>query len=429
MKAFNRGYFVFERSDKDDQLDIIRYDEIMPSKELPSFKYEYVDLGLPSGRKWAKCNLGASAPYELGEWYAWGEKKIKFDYTWSNYKWGDKKKLTKYCQVEQADYWAGKNTIDGDLTIDPIDDPVSSSLGWRWHMPSREDWQELKSHCKWSWGSEDGVKGMRVTGTNGNSIFLPAAGFYSDRNGGVGEKGFYWSSSLAQNPNEAYLLAFTSKSFSSDAKNDRSFGFSIRPVLYKETIDSTIIQPVDLGLSVKWANCNLGAASPEDYGDYYAWGELETKTDYSWSSYRWYKGDLKTFSKYNASNSNQIGDNKVVLDLQDDVAHRKLGGKWRIPTGKEWDELLEKCEIYVKLNNGVIGYHVVGPNGNSIFIPFAGTWDEAKVEAISACGCYWASTPYRSDPSQAIFSYIRRYEFDVFSCDRSRGNSVRPVME
>ena len=101
---------------------------------------------------------------------------------------------------------------------------------------------------------------------------------------------------------------------------------------------------VDLGLSVKWATCNLGATKPEEYGDYYAWGETETKTktDYNWSTYRWRKGASGKLTKYCPSNKSGYWagygspDGKTSLDLSDDVANIKLGGKWRLPTDAEW---------------------------------------------------------------------------------------------
>ena len=103
----------------------------------------------------------------------------------------------------------------------------------------------------------------------------------------------------------------------------------------KEKVDS---QAVDLGLSVKWSSLNLGAVSPEDYGAYFAWGETETKSDYSWLTYKWGTSPT-TLKKYNTKRSKGTVDNKTVLDPEDDVVHVKLGGKWRMPTDAEWKEL------------------------------------------------------------------------------------------
>ena len=102
-------------------------------------------------------------------------------------------------------------------------------------------------------------------------------------------------------------------------------------------------EAVDLGLSVRWATCNVGANSPEEYGGYYAWGETEEKKDYNWDTYKWCKGSYNTFTKYCTNGSYGLIDNKIELDAEDDVAHVKLGGDWRMPTFDEIKELIEKC--------------------------------------------------------------------------------------
>lgn len=101
------------------------------------------------------------------------------------------------------------------------------------------------------------------------------------------------------------------------------------------------IYGVDIGLSVKWANANVGAEAPEDYGDYFAWGELSPKPSYGWSTYLWCKGTSNSLTKYCTSNFEGVKDDKTKLDLTDDVAHVKLGGTWRMPTNKEIKELAD----------------------------------------------------------------------------------------
>ena len=133
---------------------------------------------------------------------------------------------------------------------------------------------------------------------------------------------------------------------------------------------------IDLGLSVLWATCNLGTSgfvsSPEEYGAYYAWGETGTKSNYSWETYKWCNGSSTTLTKYNTYSNYGIVDNKTELDPADDVAHVKLGGKWRMPTEEEWTELRTKCvwkETYNFNGSGIFGEVVTAPNGNSIFLP------------------------------------------------------------
>ena len=142
---------------------------------------------------------------------------------------------------------------------------------------------------------------------------------------------------------------------------------------------------VDLGLSVKWATCNVGAESPEGYGDYFAWGETSTKETYSWSTYFDYDEDTKSFPKYN----NEGG--KTVLDPEDDAAHVNWGGSWRMPTEAEWQELLNNCTWEWTTQNGISGYKVTsnkeGYTDKSIFLPAGGDGG-----AVGFNGYYWSSS-------------------------------------
>lgn len=206
---------------------------------------------------------------------------------------------------------------------------------------------------------------------------------------------------------------------------------------------------VDLGLSVFWAKCNLGASKPEDYGDYYAWGETEPyyscqepltwkdgKTaGYSWASYRFHNGSSSPLTKYNYKNSYGIVDNKTVLDLEDDAAHAKLGGNWRMPTDAEWTELRAKCTKTWTTENGVIGCQVTGPNGNSIFLPAAGYGYNTELLKGSGGG-YLSSSLYKNNPFHKWIVYFSS-DNEYFNSnnilqgyeDRYIGRSVRPVTE
>lgn len=108
-------------------------------------------------------------------------------------------------------------------------------------------------------------------------------------------------------------------------------------------VQNSSIEAVDLGLSVKWANVNLGASRPEEYGDYFAWGEVKPKADYSWETYKWCKGSYDTMTKYCYDDSygyNGFTDNKYTLDPENDAATVNWGGKWRMPTADEIVELI-----------------------------------------------------------------------------------------
>ena len=170
---------------------------------------------------------------------------------------------------------------------------------------------------------------------------------------------------------------------------------------------------VDLGLpsGLKWATCNVGADSPEKYGDYYAWGEVETKPSYI-------RGNSVTFNK---SMSDISGDSTY------DVARKKWGPSWRIPTRKEVEELRFKCRWEKKVLKGKNGFKVTGPNGNVIFLPLTGHMYEASLSCEENVGHYWSSTPDK-DISAYILIFCNSYQ-RVSDMRRSVGLSVRPVSE
>ncbi|MGM9782736.1 MAG: protein kinase [Paludibacteraceae bacterium] len=188
---------------------------------------------------------------------------------------------------------------------------------------------------------------------------------------------------------------------------------------------------VDLGLSVKWATCNVGASTPEGYGDYYAWGETTTKRTYDWSTYKWCNGSYDTQTKYNTSSSFGRVDNKTVLDFADDAARANWGGQWRMPTDAEWTELRNNCTwtwIWTT-RNGVIGYAVTSNiNGNSIFLPAAGYRDYDDLYRAGDDGYYWSSSLYTDSPGYAWRVYFDSGGVYRFIGDRYYGRSVRPVL-
>ena len=151
---------------------------------------------------------------------------------------------------------------------------------------------------------------------------------------------------------------------------------------------------VDLGLSVKWATMNVGANSPEDYGDYFAWGETSTKSTYEWSTYKYCNGSYNTLTKYNTSSDYGTVDNKTTLELSDDAAQANWGGAWRMPTDAEMTELLEQCTWTWTTQNGVNGYKVTSKsNGNSIFLPAAGYCLGSSLGSAGSNGSsYWSSS-------------------------------------
>lgn len=227
--------------------------------------YAYVDLGLPSGMRWATCNMGASKPAEYGDYYAWGETAVEEDhnYTRETYKWDTVNpksdtdvKLLKYCDM------SSHGIVDDKLELDPEDDAAIVNYGEGWRMPSDKEMKELCDGCTWFWTSDfhaTGVAGcVGISKFNGNIIFFPAAGYYGQaykydklsdiklQNGG--EYGVYWSSSLpSSSPWYPHHLELDEKGIKVDI-GARYLGVPIRPVVAQQftvnfyTMDSTLIE-------------------------------------------------------------------------------------------------------------------------------------------------------------------------------------------
>ena len=486
---------------------------------------EYVDLGLSV--KWATFNVGATRPEEYGDYFAYGETEPYYSsqdpltwkdgkssgYDWPSYKWcnGSSTSLTKY--NTNSSY----GTVDNKTVLDPEDDAAHVNWGGSWRMPTIDEWIELGTKCTWTGTTQNGVNGRLVTGPNGKSIFLPAAGIRSDADlNNAGPYGNFWSSSLnTDDPYFAYGVNFYSD-YVFRKNYYRYYGFSVRPVygefipvelisldrtslkmnpgvrlrltatvipsnatardvhwassdLTVATVDDygsvtalsagvatitaygsngvntecrvTVIKvglPADLGLpsGLKWATMNVGASKPEEYGDYFAWGETEPyyssqdpltwkdgkSSGYDWPSYKWCNGSSTSLTKYNTNSSYGTVDNKTVLDPEDDAAHVNWGGSWRMPTDAEWTELRTECTWTWTTEDGVSGRKVTGPNGNSIFLPAAGNRSGTYLSNAGSLGYFWSSS-LAYDVSFYSSSVLRNSSF------RYAGFSVRPVIQ
>ncbi len=192
--------------------------------------HTYVDLGLPSSTLWAACNVGATTPEGYGDYFAWGETQTKDYYNWSTYKWcnGGYDQLTKYCNASCYGY----NGFTDNLTVlQPGDDAATANWGSRWCMPTHEQWEELYQNTTNTWTTQNGVNGRLFTASNGNSLFLPAAGNRWDSGLiGTGSNGLYWPRSLVTDyPHYAWGLNFNSD-YCYMNYYDRNYGFSVRPV-------------------------------------------------------------------------------------------------------------------------------------------------------------------------------------------------------
>ena len=191
-------------------------------------------------------------------------------------------------------------------------------------------------------------------------------------------------------------------------------------------VEKAIPDAVDLGLSVKWANMNVGATTPEGYGDYYAWGETSTKETYNWGTYFDTNDGGNTFTKYN----NDGG--KKVLAPEDDAAHVNWGGSWRMPTRSEWQELIDNCTWTWTTQNGINGYKVkskkAGYTDKFIFLPAAGYRNDSGLYYVGSYGVCWSSSLYEDYSYGAWNVGIYSDGHDPFSSRRYYGLSVRPVL-
>lgn len=198
----------------------------------------------------------------------------------------------------------------------------------------------------------------------------------------------------------------------------------------------SVPQAVDLGLSVKWASFNLGASKPEEYGDYYAWGETELKYAFNSRTYKWSYKEENYPTKYCPNNKRkywyglEAPDGKESLDLDDDVANVKLGGIWRIPTSTEFKELCKKCTWTWTTLNGVNGYKVTGCNNNSIFLPATGGYTGNNLGDLGSSGRYWSST---LDSDYPVYAWCGVFNIEKvlsgFNVSRYWGLSIRPVTD
>ena len=378
VKAVTDG----KKSQKDALDEIAKKIEKLKAAAGIEDSVEYVDLGLPSGNLWAKCNLGASSPEQYGDYYAWGETKPKQEYTYPNHKW--------YKEGAPSLGFTKYNNEDGKLTLEDEDDAVIQNLGKGWRTPSLADFRELtnQKYTTIEKTTLNGVAGYQIKSKkNGKSIFIPFAGFRNDkpktREISSSEEVAICMTNQRRIDNQVFncwTFAFEQDRVRRYGKR-RPDGISIRPVKGPGVPIPT--DCVDLGLAsgLLWAKYNIGTTEPTQLGNYYAWGETSPKKKYNGSSYKHFKTDsydnVKKIYKYNE------GDGKEVLDLEDDAARANLGVGYRIPTKADWEELLDDCkweavtvtlpiELDPAQKKSVARWKVTGPNGNYIILPATG---------------------------------------------------------
>jgi len=433
----------------------LRFSDSFISQSGEDNGHEYIEMA--PGFYWATCNVGADNPWDYGDYFCWGETEPRsFASTALNdYKWRNSSgAYTKYVTDESS------GTVDNLTTLLPADDAATTNWLGNWRMPTDAEWTTLRNPDNFTWEWTDNYNGTGMSGYTitskvpryiGNQIFLPAAGVGSGTFISKGSGGTYWSSSLNTGHSSTACNVDFWISESTGAQyirnvDTRYFVKSVRPVYAPNPI--SIPEAIDLGLpsGLKWASFNLGASAPEEYGDYYAWGETEPyyssqdpltwkdgkKDGYSWLSYKWCKGSYKIVTKYCSDSSygyNGFTDTKTVLDSEDDAASVNLGGNWRMPTYDEFTELKTNCTWEWMQVNGINGRKVTGPNGNSIFLPAAGDWFMWDFKYAGSVGTYWSSSLDAGIPYNAVdFGF----NSDLVSWNNNQryiGYSVRPVCE
>lgn len=197
--------------------------------------HEYVDLGLPSGTLWATCNIGADTVEEFGDYFAWGETEPKELYDWKSYQYGrfihERYELNKYC----TDSAYGLNGFVDNLTVmEPDDDVARTCWGEGWRMPTIEEWEELFLNTTGVWTTLNDVKGWRCTASNGNSLFLPAGGYWWD-DAFNADLGLYWSQTINKEfPYRAWGFHFNCDSSHLCGSSDRNRGQTVRAVCCRQ---------------------------------------------------------------------------------------------------------------------------------------------------------------------------------------------------
>ena len=456
--------------------------------------HEWVDLGLRETIDgvvykvlFATSNIGASSETDYGDYFAWGETSKRYTsisgstivggtFGWASTPFetaGNGSKFSKY--TASNDSFATSGTADGKSTLESSDDVASVLWGGCWRMPDESDLEYLiSSSVTYSWTSDynsTGVSGFVVTGKgsfSGVSLFLPAAG---DCAGGslfnAGGFGNYWSRSLDSDYQGGALYLRVEDGDQSMDIDDRFNGQSVRPVYVVPdhtnpmNIAANGHDYVDLGLrkngkKILFATCNIGASSPYEDGDYFAWAETEKRYSgfypdgtivnfdnthsFKITNAPYHTGSSVTtgWSKYIPTGKesytvNGTADNLLILEASDDVASVMWGGNWRMPDSSELEFLISSSVDYVfDTCEGVPGLRVTGKGdfaSSSVFLSAAGACEGNELNNKNYYGKYWSKVLYSNTPSEAYHLFFSAHEFVLEDFVRYYGCSVRPVLE
>ena len=377
-----------------------------------------VDLGLPSGTKWASFNLGAQSATDNGGLYGWG------DIT------GELSPSTTSSEFAPGIYDSGLTNIAGNKKYDII----AAKWGSYWQMPTRKQFEELKDETYTTWNvvydyrGIKGLNGFEIVSNKDNSkrIFLPEAGYLKDNGTSteVGETALYWTSEFYRDETKGYGVRLVGANDIMTSAYAKPFHISIRgvycqPIVYPaDSAAAKNVKAVDLGLSVDWADQNIRSAKDATQDAFFSWGNVKEQTAYDEESYPY----LKT-----------VIDENGKLPKDKDAAAQLWGGTWRMPTIDEWNELINYCKWTKATKNGVVGYNVTG-NGNTIFIPLSGIYNNSDINYKNGEANYWTSEPTSDGTNENAYgAFITTdaapYQFVSGTNLRYLGCLIRPVRD
>ena len=375
---------------------------------------DWVDLG--QAGKWATCNLGAESPEQYGDYYGWGctipYATSQYLDTWNSY----------FQYLGLTGTGCSASTCDGpydplfysqSIHGSPKYDPARIRLGGNWRRPTKTELQKLKDYCTWTQETVNGVLCCKVTSNDDASkfIYIPTAGYRQKGQLTDNKRSVYLTASAKSSKAKSrssglYKIGTGATTIADNFTNfDRCNGFVIRPIYVASNAGAP--EAVDLGLSVKWANMNLGATSPEDAGEYYGWGCTEpyaTTDNVTWTLYFSKLGSTGTSASDCGTDKDPLKayvTNKTGIEGSAwDVAHCRFGGGWRMPTKAELDELMAYANCswqWMDDYNGVKGFMVtskmLGFEGNCIFIPMSGYMIGSSL-VTGESNYSWSGTPF-----------------------------------
>lgn len=414
------------------------YGEKLQFTTQPKFpEPEIVDLGLSV--KWAKWNMGAKSESDYGGYFGWGDPTGEL---FSN---------------DVTEYAKGLTTKDIGGTKYDI---ARAQWGGKWRLPTAKELKELEK-CTWAYTQDYNGKGITgwIVSNNGNQIFFPCAGWRRADNSshGISDDAYYWSSELADfDPNSAKYAQLLGKNFIEITTSLKTILTPVRAV-YDEPGETYTPDPtpdpgtdptptptpdpdpqpeppsptagkaVDLGVSVMWADRNVGANKSSDAGKYFAWAEINDKTEYTKQSYT--SGyDTLTGTFTDSVSVNHIAGSKF------DAARMSWGGTWRMPTDDEVEELKNNCTLEWTFQDGIPGYLVTSKKNakNHIFLPAAGYISNGtSVSGNGSFGKYWTDRLFTYKDPTKTNAYALSTASSSFYCSRlprEFGALIRPVM-